>query len=208
MALLLAVPLGIAIALYLSMIAPPPVRAVVGPLVEMLAAIPSVILGFWGLLVLAPVHAKASGAPAARCAGLHPAVRPAADHRHERVHRRAGPHDHGPADHRGAQPRSLLDGPARAARRRSCARRHSLGGDARRRAAVHQPGSWRRPCLGLGRALGEAIAVTQVIGAGNVIHRSLFSTGDTLASRIAAQFPGAVSKLHISSLFYLASSCS
>ena len=34
---------------------PPPVRAVVGPLVEMLAAIPSVIVGFFGLVVLAPV---------------------------------------------------------------------------------------------------------------------------------------------------------
>jgi phosphate transport system permease protein len=58
--------------------------------------------------------------------------------------------------------------------------------------------------LGLGRAIGEAIAVTQVIGAGNSIHASLFATGDTLASRIAGQFIGASTKLQISSLFYLA----
>jgi phosphate transport system permease protein len=58
--------------------------------------------------------------------------------------------------------------------------------------------------LGLGRALGEAIAVTQVIGAGTAVHASLFRTGDTLASRIAAQFQGATSKLHLSALFYLA----
>ena len=51
---------------------------------------------------------------------------------------------------------------------------------------------------------GEAIAVTQVIGAGTTIHASFFETGDTLASRIAAQFQGAVSQLQISSLFYLA----
>jgi phosphate transport system permease protein len=57
--------------------------------------------------------------------------------------------------------------------------------------------------LGLGRALGEAIAVTQVIGAGNAIHGSLFATGDTMASRIANQFAGATTKLHISALFYL-----
>jgi phosphate transport system permease protein len=57
--------------------------------------------------------------------------------------------------------------------------------------------------LGLGRALGEAIAVTQVVGAGNTIHASLFQTGDTLASRIADQLPGAITKLQISSLFYL-----
>jgi phosphate transport system permease protein len=57
--------------------------------------------------------------------------------------------------------------------------------------------------LGLGRALGEAIAVTQVIGAGNLIHASLFQTGDTLASRIADQYQGATTKLQISSLFNL-----
>jgi phosphate transport system permease protein len=58
--------------------------------------------------------------------------------------------------------------------------------------------------LGLGRALGEAIAVTQVIGAGTAAPTSLFRTGDTLASRIANQFQGASSKLQISALFYLA----
>ena len=58
-------------------------------------------------------------------------------------------------------------------------------------------------CLGLGRALGEAIAVTQVVGAGNHIHASLFETGDTLASRIADQFQGATTQLQIASLFYL-----
>ena len=47
MALALATPLGIAIALFLSTLAPRGLSAVVGPLVEMLAAIPSVILGFW-----------------------------------------------------------------------------------------------------------------------------------------------------------------
>ena len=50
----MAAPLGIAIALYLGMMAPPRVRAVVGPLVEMLAAVPSIIYGFWGLFVLVP----------------------------------------------------------------------------------------------------------------------------------------------------------
>ena len=66
------------------------------------------------------------------------------------------------------------------------------------------PGVIAAALLGLGRALGEAIAVTQVIGAGNAIHASLFRTGDTIASRIADQFPSLVSNLHKSSLFYLA----
>ena len=57
--------------------------------------------------------------------------------------------------------------------------------------------------LGLGRALGEAIAVAQVVGGGNVIHGSLFDTGDTMAGRIAIQFQGATTTLHKASLFYL-----
>jgi phosphate transport system permease protein len=59
--------------------------------------------------------------------------------------------------------------------------------------------------LGLGRALGEAIAVTMVIGHTiNGIHASLFGTGDTLASRIASEYEGATTSLQISSLAYLA----
>src|SRR5712691_3265349 len=56
-ALVLAAPVSIAIGLYLSELAPRTVRAVVGPLVEMLAAIPSVVLGLWGILVLGPFAA-------------------------------------------------------------------------------------------------------------------------------------------------------
>jgi len=58
--------------------------------------------------------------------------------------------------------------------------------------------------LGLGRALGEAIAVTQVIGSAQGIHLSFFALGDTLASRIAAQYQGALTSLAVSSLAYLA----
>src|SRR3989440_9784956 len=58
--------------------------------------------------------------------------------------------------------------------------------------------------LGLGRAVGEAIAVTQVIGNNVAIHWSLFDSGDTLASRIASQYQGADTKLQGDSLVYLA----
>ena len=44
--------------------------------------------------------------------------------------------------------------------------------------------------LGLGRALGEAIAVTQVIGNFIPLQLSIFEPGDTLASRIASQYQG------------------
>src|SRR4051794_793760 len=53
-ALLLGAPIAIAIGLFLTLLAPKSIGAVIGPLVELLAAIPSVILGFWGLVVLAP----------------------------------------------------------------------------------------------------------------------------------------------------------
>ena len=53
-ALLIATPLAVAIAVYLTELAPRAVRRPVGILVELLAAIPSVVLGLWGILVLGP----------------------------------------------------------------------------------------------------------------------------------------------------------
>ena len=57
--------------------------------------------------------------------------------------------------------------------------------------------------LGLGRALGEAIAVTQVIGNFVPLKINLFAPGDTLASRIANTYQGAASTLQLDSLIYL-----
>ena len=58
--------------------------------------------------------------------------------------------------------------------------------------------------LGLGRALGEAIAVSQVIGNFIPLKGTIFAPGDTLASRVANEYQGAVSNLHVASLIYLA----
>ena len=57
-AMLLAAPLSIAIGLFLSELAPPAVRGPVGTLIEMLAAVPSVVVGLWGIYVLAPFDAQ------------------------------------------------------------------------------------------------------------------------------------------------------
>jgi ABC-type phosphate transport system permease subunit len=57
--------------------------------------------------------------------------------------------------------------------------------------------------LGLGRALGEAIAVTQVIGNFIPLKLSIFEPGDTIASRVANQYAGAVSNIQVSALIYL-----
>src|SRR5439155_11474069 len=58
--------------------------------------------------------------------------------------------------------------------------------------------------LGLGRALGEAIAVTQVIGNFIPLKLSVFEPGDTIASRVANQYQGAISNTQIAALIYLA----
>jgi phosphate transport system permease protein len=59
--------------------------------------------------------------------------------------------------------------------------------------------------LGLGRAVGEAIAVAQVVGAfDNGIGWNLFNPGDTIAAKIALDYQSALTNLETSSLFYLA----
>lgn len=202
-ALLLGAPIAIAIALFLTLLAPGKVRGVIGPLVELLAAIPSVILGFWGLLVLAPfvqskiepsLHGAFGFIPifgAQQTTGLSvftasliltimviPIIASIS------------------RDLFTAVPPELQDGAsALGATRWEVVRGIVLPSTA--------SGVVAACLLGLGRALGEAIAVSQVIGAGSEIQASLFEPGDTLASRIALQFPGALTELHKASLFYL-----
>lgn len=203
-ALALAAPTGIAIGLFLSMIAPSGIRGLVGPLVEMLAAIPSVILGFWGILVLAPfLHAHVE--PWLHSVfGFLPIFGPTPTT--------------GSSIFTASLILTIMVVPIIASISRDLFL--SVPGELKDGAAALGATRWEvvrgvvlpstasgvvAACfLGLGRALGEAIAVAQVIGAGTLIHANLFQTGDTLASRIALQFPGALSKLHIAALFYLA----
>jgi len=62
-AVALALPLGVATAVYIAELAPRPVRDVLKPAIEILAGIPSVVLGFLGWVVLAPLVQNALGAP-------------------------------------------------------------------------------------------------------------------------------------------------
>jgi phosphate transport system permease protein len=202
-ALLVGGPLAIAIALFLSELAPRWLRGAVGTLVEMLAAIPSVVLGLWGILVMGPflahhlepwlhrwfgfvpIFGESSTGSDVFVAGLILAIMivPIVASICRELFL--------------GIPQELEEGAlALGATRWEMVRGVVLSGS--------RPGIAAALILGLGRALGEAIAVTQVIGSATAIHVSLFQPGDTLASRIAAQFQGAVSKLQISSLFYLA----
>ena len=74
-ALVLATPLAIAIGLYLSELRPAACVASSGSLVELLAAIPSVVLGLWGILVLGPFLAHHVEPWLHSSSGLHPALR-------------------------------------------------------------------------------------------------------------------------------------
>jgi phosphate transport system permease protein len=202
-ALLLGAPIAISIGLYLSLLAPKGLRTVISPLVEMLAAIPSVILGFWGLIVLAPFVQKNIEPWLHDKLGFIPLFGP--------------PQTTGLSiftasliltimiipivasisrDLFLAVPRDVQDGAsALGATRWEVVRGVVLPSTASGVAAAS--------LLGLGRAIGEAIAVAQVIGAGTEIKSSLFAPGDTLAARIANQFPGAITGMHKASLYYL-----
>jgi phosphate transport system permease protein len=205
LALLIATPLAIAIALYLSELAPRGVRGIVGSLVEMLAAIPSVVLGLWGILVLGPFLAEHvepwlhdnlgfiplfGGAPTAGGSGLFTAsliltimiVPIIASICRELFLQVPSELEEG-ALALGATRWEMVRGVILPATRTGIA------------AAV---------ILGLGRAIGEAIAVTQVIGGGTEISSSIFGASDTLASKIAASYQGAATNLESSSLMYLA----
>jgi phosphate transport system permease protein len=202
-ALAIATPLAIAIALFLTELAPRWLRGPVTALVETLAAIPSVVIGLWGILVLGP------------------ALR---DHVEPALHSALGFIPlFGPPSTTGSSvftaivvltimilpivssisrelflgvPRDLKEGAlalgtTRWEMVRGVVFPYARGGIA---AAM---------ILGLGRAVGEAIAVTQVIGSTVSVSANLFSTGDTLASKIAASYQGAEDKAQVSSLVYL-----
>ncbi len=62
-AMLIAIPLGVGCAIYLSEIAPPHLAEILKPIIEILAGIPSVVLGFFALVVLAPLISLAFGVP-------------------------------------------------------------------------------------------------------------------------------------------------
>ncbi|HEY2439373.1 MAG TPA: phosphate ABC transporter permease subunit PstC [Solirubrobacteraceae bacterium] len=204
MALIIATPLGIAIALYLSMMAPPPVRAVVGPLVEMLAAIPSVIVGFWGVDVLAPFAAQHLEPALHSVLGFIPLFGP--------------PQSTGLSVFTAGLVLTLMILPIVAALSRDLFL--TVPRDLTDAAAALGATRWEvirgvvlpstasgvaaATVLGLGRALGEAIAVLQIIGDGAGIHSSLFLPGISLASRIANEFQTPSNRLDIPSLFYLA----
>jgi phosphate transport system permease protein len=203
-ALLIATPLAIGIALFLTELSPRWLRGPVTALVETLAAVPSVIIGLWGILVLAPVlrdHVE----PALHSAlGFIPLFGP--------------PNTVGTGYFTAIIVLTIMIVPIIS----SISRELFLGvpDDLKEGAFALGATRWEMvrgvvlpytrggvaaaTILGLGRALGEAIAVATVIGAfNNAISRNIFANGNTIGAWIALQFLNAASDIEKSSLVYL-----
>ncbi|HWA08819.1 MAG TPA: phosphate ABC transporter permease subunit PstC [Opitutaceae bacterium] len=201
-ALLIAVPLGVGTAIYLTDLAPLWLRQPLASVIEMLAAVPSVIWGLWGIFVLVPwlrVHAF----PVLQdTLGFLPIFQ-------------------GPIYGIGMLTAGIIvaimilpivTSVSREVLRSvpNLQREAAYGLGATRwevtRIAVlsyARRGLFGAAVLGLGRALGETMAVTMVIGNRPEIAKSLFAPGYTLASVIANEFTEATSDLYLSALFEL-----
>ena len=201
-ALVIAVPISIATAVYLTELAPPWMRQPLTMFIELLAAIPSVILGFWGLFVMVPwLHAH-----------LFPALRKGLGFLpfFQGV-------DYGPCMLAAGIILAIMIVPIITSVSREILR--SVPGLQREAAFALGATRWEvtriavlsyakrglfgAVILGLGRALGETMAVTMVIGNAPQVVVSLFAPSSTLASWIANQFTEAVGNLFYSALFEL-----
>ena len=202
LALLIAVPVSVLIALLLTELAPARLRGPLGVAVDLLAAVPSVVYGLWGLLVLVPVIRPFEQAVAGSVGRVVPFL---------------GPPTPGPSYFAGgvilaimvipiitAVTREVFASTPRLQREAVLA----LGGtrwDVARTVTlpIGRAGLLAAVVLGLGRAIGETIAVTLVIGNSDNIGASIFAPGFTLASVIANEFNEATETLHPEALIAL-----
>jgi len=189
-ALFFAVPASIGIALFITELAPRAARRVTTFVMDLLAAVPSVVFGLWGVSVLAvkaPGFYEAIGSPLAAIPGLGAAFQGPYK---GRSFLSAGfilalmitpiitsiTRDVFDTTPRGQKEAALALGATRWEMIRGTVLPHSRAGVI---GAV---------LLGLGRAMGETIAAALVIGSGSQISGRLFASGDALAPRIANEF--------------------
>lgn len=201
LAVVLAAPLALGVAVYLTEFASERPRLVVGYLLDLLAAIPSIVYGLWGLFVLVPLLRSVimPALQALPLLGRSPLL--------------SGP-AYGPSLLAGALVLAIMILPYIAAVAREvlaavprAQREAALGLGATRWEMVRDAVlPWARPgivggiVLGLGRALGETMAITMVVGNRHDLPSSLFSPGYTMASLIANEFSEASGDLHLSAL--------
>jgi phosphate transport system permease protein len=198
--LLIAVPLSIATAVYLTDLAPLWIRQPIISLIEMLAAIPSVILGLWGIFVMIPWLRDYLFPLLKKAFGWTPFF--------------TGP-IYGTSMLAGGIIIAIMILPIITSVSREILRSvpnlqreaaYALGAtrwEVTRIAVLSyaQKGLFGAVILGLGRALGETMAVTMVIGNTPQIAASLFKPGYTLASVIANEFTEATTDIYLQALF-------
>ncbi len=198
-AVLIAVPLGVGSAIFINEFAPGWLKTPVSFLAELLAAIPSVIYGLWGIFVLVPVLRDYFMKPAASLLGWIPLFR--------------GP-VYGPSILAAGVLLSIMIVPFILSVSREVLATIpqllkeavlSLGGTRWEmiRIVIGQhciPGIFGAAVIGLGRALGETMAVTMVIGNRPDIVLSVFQPGYSMAAVIANEFAEATGDLYLASL--------
>ncbi len=186
-AMLIATPVAIGVAIFLSELAPPAVAATVGMAIELLAAIPSIIYGMWGLFYLAPILRDIWGGSGLGLATAGVVL-------------------------------SIMILPFMAAITRDAMKttpailKESAYGMGATRWEVLKDvvlpfvksGIIGSIILALGRAVGETMAVTFVMGNAHKIPHSIFQPATSIPVTLANEFTEADTDLYYSSLFYLA----
>lgn len=201
-AMVLAVPMSIVIALFLVELAPPRLSKVVSTLIELLAAIPSIIYGMWGLFIFAPFMAKSVQPFLGKYFGFLPLFQ-------------------GPPMGIGMLTAGIILAfmvlPFITAICRDVfalvppvLKESGYGVGATTWEVTYKitipygiVGVLGGIFLGLGRALGETMAITFVIGNTHRISLSLFSPGNSIASSLANEFAEATEPIYLSSLIAL-----
>jgi phosphate transport system permease protein len=198
-ALLLAVPIGVGTAIYLAEYAPPVISKSISILVDLLAAIPSVIYGLWGIFVLVPYMRNSLQPFLGKYLGFLPFFQ-------------------GPNYGVGMLAASIMLAIIIIPFIISVSREVIMAVPTVYKESAYALGATRWEALSnivlshgrvgilgavilaLGRAIGETMAVTMIIGNNVVITPSLFSPGYTLASVIANEFAEADNNLYLSAL--------
>jgi phosphate transport system permease protein len=206
LALILALPVAGGVAFFLTELCPAPLRRPIGTAVELLAGIPSIVYGMWGLFVFAPLFAKYIQLP------LMTAAKPGS---------LLDTLTTGIPNGSGILPASIILAimilPFMAATLRELlmsvpagVRESAYGLGATTAEVVMsvtlpfvRNGAIGAVMLGLGRALGETMAVTFIIGNSHSFPKSLFDSGSTIASTIANEFTEATSPVHTAALIAL-----
>jgi phosphate transport system permease protein len=202
LALVIALPLSIGVAIFLSELAPAWMERPLSFLIELLAGIPSIVYGLWGIFVLVP-WIRTSVEPAlSGTLGFVPIFRGA-------------PYGFGMLAAGLILAVMVLPIVASISRDvlKSVPQTHreaSLGVGATRWQSIRlilndaKSGILGATLLGLGRAMGETMAVTMVIGNRPTVSFSLFDPGYTMASVIANEFTEATTDMYISALIEIA----